>query len=514
MSDILDRLAIALADRYEIVREIGEGGMATVYLARDVKHGRQVAIKVLRPELAARLGSQRFLQEIKVTAGLQHPNILPLYDSGGSDDLLFYVMPYVQGESLRARMKHEGQLNVEDTVAIARSIAAALDYAHEHGIVHRDIKPENVLLQRGQALVADFGIALAVSAAGGPRLTEIGMSLGTPHYMSPEQAGDRPMDARSDIYSMGAVTYEMLTGDPPHPGQLAPGGGRQDPVGAALPISQSRDLVPANVEAAVHRAIAKSPADRFTRASQFADALSNPGFRLPDYGGDPGHGGVVHRKPRGGSGPAAWRSSPSGSWPAGCSAAQREHVPLRPRRLGGVLPPAGFARCHSRISGAIARRHRAELSGRRRRLEPAVPARAHDPVPTPIPRTEGANSAFISADGQWVGFLADQSLKKVRLADGSDGIIAPYVEAMAGATWGEDDTILFSALPKGPCSGFRPRAAPRPAGHRGTAARLGFLLSALSPGRAGHPLQHRIHRRADRRARLRRPEMRKTFGRG
>src|SRR5688572_2253485 len=264
MSELLARLQVALGDRYQIERQIGEGGMATVYLARDLKHGRRVAIKVLRPELAARLGSERFLHEIKVTASLQHPNILPLYDSGASDEFLYYVMPYVDGESLRTKMRHDGQLSVEDTVAISRSVAAALDYAHEHGIVHRDIKPENVLLQRGQALVADFGIALAVSAAGGARLTQTGLSIGTPHYMSPEQAtGDRGQDARSDIYSLGAITYEMLTGEPPHRASSA-----QATIAKILsekpsPISHSRALVPANVDAAIQRALAKSPADRF-----------------------------------------------------------------------------------------------------------------------------------------------------------------------------------------------------------------------------------------------------------
>jgi len=485
MSEILDRLSIALAGRYEIERQIGEGGMATVYLARDVKHGRQVAIKVLRPELAARLGSQRFLQEIKVTAGLQHPNILPLYDSGGTDDILYYVMPYVQGESLRVKMKHEGQLGVEDTVAISRSIAAALEYAHEHGIVHRDIKPENVLLQRGQALVADFGIALAVSAAGGERLTEIGMSLGTPHYMSPEQAaGDRALDARSDIYSMGAVTYEMLTGDPPHPASSL-----QAVVGKILserpsPISQSRDLVPANVEAAVHRAIAKSPADRFTRASQFADALSNPGFRLPITAETQATVTMAHRKPRGRLWAggltllalgllAGWllrSATRSRTAPAAATSAvfflpldSLAAIPGYP-----ALSPDGTALIYPAGDAGSNRLYLRALT---------------DPVPTPIPRTEGANSAFISADGQWVGFLADQSLKKVRLADGSDGIIAPYVEAMAGATWGEDDTILFAALPKG--SLFRVSAkggTPVPLVIAGQARDSGFYFPHYLPG--------------------------------
>src|SRR5438552_323727 len=217
--DVRSRLTSALADRYEVQREVGAGGMATVYLARDIKHDRDVAIKVLHPDLGAALGSERFLSEIKTTAKLQHPHILPLLDSGEADSLLYYVMPFVVGESLRARIERERQLPINEAVRITREVASALDYAHRHGVIHRDIKPENILLHDGQALVADFGIALAVSAAGGGRLTQTGLSLGTPQYMSPEQAvGERTIDARSDIYSLGAVTYEMLTGDPPFAG--------------------------------------------------------------------------------------------------------------------------------------------------------------------------------------------------------------------------------------------------------------------------------------------------------
>src|SRR5688572_9928727 len=208
MSEPIGRLSAALGARYELERKIGEGEMATVYLARELKHGRRVAIKVLKPELAARLGSERFVQEIRVTANLQHPNILPLYDSGAVDEFLYYVMPFVEGESLRAKLDTGGQLSVEETTGIVQDVAAALDYAHERGIVHRDIKPDNVLLQSGHALVADFGIALAMSAASDSRITEVGLSVGTPHYMSPEQAaGDQQLDSRSDIYSLGAITY-------------------------------------------------------------------------------------------------------------------------------------------------------------------------------------------------------------------------------------------------------------------------------------------------------------------
>ncbi|MGH7710781.1 MAG: serine/threonine-protein kinase, partial [Gemmatimonadaceae bacterium] len=214
-----ERLSAALAGRYTIERELGAGGMATVYLAHDVRHDRQVAIKVLHEDLGATLGSDRFLAEIRTTAKLQHPHILPLLDSGEAAGLLFYVMPYVAGESLRDRLTREKQLPIEDAIRAASEVADALGAAHAHGIIHRDIKPENILLQRGHALVADFGIALAVQHAGGARLTQTGLSLGTPQYMAPEQAmGDKSVDHRADIYALGAVTYEMLVGDPPFTG--------------------------------------------------------------------------------------------------------------------------------------------------------------------------------------------------------------------------------------------------------------------------------------------------------
>src|SRR5437588_390271 len=202
--DATSQLKSALGGRYEVDREIGRGGMATVYLARDVRHNRKVALKVLNPELAAVVGVDRFLAEIQVTANLQHPNLLPLFDSGEADGLLFYVMPYVEGESLRDRLNREKQLSIDEAIHITTSVCSALDHAHRHGVIHRDLKPENILLYEGQPLVADFGIALAVSVAGGNRVTQTGISLGTPQYMSPEQAtGDRPVDGRSDIYSLG-----------------------------------------------------------------------------------------------------------------------------------------------------------------------------------------------------------------------------------------------------------------------------------------------------------------------
>jgi eukaryotic-like serine/threonine-protein kinase len=274
----LDRLTAALADRYRVERELGAGGMATVFLAHDLRHERQVAIKVLHPDLGAALGAERFLAEIKVTAKLQHPHILGLIDSGAAEGLLFYVMPFVAGETLRARLQREGQLPVADAVRLASEVAGALDFAHRQGIVHRDIKPENVLLQDGRALVADFGIALAVQSAGGQRMTQTGLSLGTPQYMSPEQAtGERIVDARADVYALSAVTYEMLVGEPPFTGPSV------QAVVARLLSEQPRALaaqrkaVPPHVEAAVMQGLEKLAADRFATAAEFAEALQGKG---------------------------------------------------------------------------------------------------------------------------------------------------------------------------------------------------------------------------------------------
>ena len=273
----LERLTTALAQTYRLEKEIGKGGMATVYLGEDLRHQRRVAVKVLRPDLSAIVGAERFLNEIRVTANLQHPHILPLYDSGSADGLLFYVMPFVQGESLRDRLNREKQLPIEEAVRLAKEVASALDYAHRQGVIHRDIKPENILLQDGTALVTDFGIALAVSQAGGKRMTETGLSLGTPYYMSPEQAtGDRQIDARSDIYALGAVLYEMLSGDPPHTGSTA------QAIIAAVVTEEPRDIatrrprLAPHVAEAVHRALEKLPADRFASAAEFAKALEGP----------------------------------------------------------------------------------------------------------------------------------------------------------------------------------------------------------------------------------------------
>lgn len=280
MLDLKERLQATLGSRYTIERVIGAGGMATVYLARDLKHDREVALKVLRPELSAVLGSDRFLNEIRIAAQLDHPHILTLIDSGEADGLLYYVLPYVRGESLRKRLDRERQLSVDEALAITRQVAGALDYAHAKGVVHRDVKPENILIHEGEAILTDFGIAMAVKQAGGNRLTETGLSLGTPQYMSPEQAtGDRTLDARSDVYSLAAVLYEMLAGEPPHNGPTSQAVIAKLMTERPTRLRVVRDTVPEGVDTAVAKALAKVPADRYSNAGQFSRALETPAMQ-------------------------------------------------------------------------------------------------------------------------------------------------------------------------------------------------------------------------------------------
>jgi len=274
LTDLSQRLTTALADRYRIERELGRGGMATVFLAEDLRHRRPVAIKVLDPEVAAAIGPERFLREIETVARLTHPHILPLHDSGAADSLLFYVMPYIGGESLRSRLAREKQLPLADAQRIAAELADALDYAHEHGIVHRDLKPENVLLQHGRALLADFGIARAVAAAGGQKLTSTGVVVGTPSYMSPEQMAGGVVDARSDVYGLGCVVYEMLAGQPPFTGPTAESLAHQHLNVPAPEVTRLRPSAGADVTAALQRALAKTPADRYATTGEFAAALA------------------------------------------------------------------------------------------------------------------------------------------------------------------------------------------------------------------------------------------------
>jgi serine/threonine-protein kinase len=288
------RLAEALADRYAIEGEIARGGMASVHLARDLKHGRRVAIKVMRDEVSAAVGAERFLEEIRVTALLQHPHILPLFDSGSVGGLLWYAMPFVEGETLRSRLTREGRLPVDDAVRLAGEVADALEHAHARGIVHRDIKPENVLLQEGHALVADFGIALALEHAGGERLTRTGLTLGTPQYMAPEQAaGERAIDARADVYALGTMVYEMLVGEPPFAS-----GSRQavllrilrEPAPA---LATLRPDVSPSLDAAVRQALEKRPDRRFAGAAAFAAAMVAP---IKDTAAPVDRGDTAHRR--------------------------------------------------------------------------------------------------------------------------------------------------------------------------------------------------------------------------
>jgi serine/threonine-protein kinase len=274
----IERLSIALADRYAIEREVGRGGMAVVYLAEDLKHERKVAVKVLNPDLSASIGGERFLREIQIAAKLQHPHILPLYDSGEADGLLYYVMPYVEGETVRELIEREQQLPMSESIRIATEVAGALAYAHDLGIVHRDIKPSNILLSGGHAVVADFGIARAISEAGTAKLTSTGQAVGTPHYMSPEQAaGQTSLDGRADTYALGCVLYEMLAGEPPFTGPTPQSVMARHVIDPVPPLRTVRPAVSRGIETVIERAMAKVPADRFATLSEFSEALAAPG---------------------------------------------------------------------------------------------------------------------------------------------------------------------------------------------------------------------------------------------
>ena len=271
---VIDQLRTALSGRYAIERELGRGGMATVFLAQDLHHHRKVAIKVLHPELAAAIGPERFLREIDTLAGLTHPHIVPLFDSGQAAGLVYFAMPYVEGESLRQRLEREKQLPVADAVRITAEIADAIDYAHEHGIVHRDLKPENVLLQHGRAMLADFGVARALAAAGDEKLTRTGFTVGTPPYMSPEQVAGEAVDRRSDVYGLGCVVYEMLAGQAPFTGPTAESVTYQHLNSPPPEVTRLRPAAGAGVSAVLQQALAKLPADRQTTAGEFAKALT------------------------------------------------------------------------------------------------------------------------------------------------------------------------------------------------------------------------------------------------
>ena len=444
MLDTPTRLADALADRYRIERELGAGGMATVYLAHDLKHDRSVAVKVLRPELAAVIGAERFLAEIKTTAALQHPHILPLFDSGQADSFLFYVMPLIEGESLRDRLRREHQLPVDDAVRLAKEIGSALDYAHRHGVIHRDIKPENILLHDGAALVADFGIALAVSHAGGNRMTETGLSLGTPSYMSPEQAtGERGLDARSDVYSLGCLLYEMLAGEPPHTGPT------MQAVIAAVVTKEPEQLnvrrrsVPANVNAAVHRALAKLPADRFASADAFVRALSEPGTGAQTA---PVTGFVSAASPA--------RSRSRSMLVAAALlllAAIAAWGWLRPREHSFMNRYALFLRENEGVAAAALGGHVAISPDGRRiiymgrgegttRLWMKDADQIH---PSPISGTEGASSPFFSPDGRQLGFVKDGKTVRILPLEGGSALTLTDSANATAADWGSDGYVYF-----------------------------------------------------------------------
>jgi serine/threonine-protein kinase len=488
MPDPGSPLSTALADRYRIERELGAGGMATVYLAEDLKHDRRVAIKVLRPELAAVIGAERFLREIKTIATLQHPHILGLIDSGQVNGTAYYVMPFVDGESLRDRLTRERQLPIADAVRLAGEIAAALDYAHRHGVIHRDIKPENVLLHDGSALVADFGIALAVSSAGGSRMTETGMSLGTPHYMSPEQAmGEREITARSDIYALGCVTYEMLTGEPPFEGATAQAIVARVLTETPRSLRPQRKSIPPNVEAAVFTALEKLPADRFESAKAFAEALS-----------DPGYGGLARTRVM--SSVAGGAGRRVGRWivpaaalaligaAAGLAAGwvawhrSRPEAPPVVLRYSVVLPDSaalsdaiGTVMAYAPDGSAFAYASRGGLMVRY--------ADRLDPVPVAGGRR--GLSPFFSPDGRWLGFQDGARLTRAPLAGGAPVTICDSCGGFS-YSWGTDDTIRYHTAPPENGSsrvlmavsaqGGRPREFARPDSASSDAYRMPLLL--------------------------------------
>jgi serine/threonine-protein kinase len=441
MTTILQQLQDGLTDRYRVEHQLGEGGMAVVFRAIDLKHDRPVAVKVLRPELSAVVGADRFLREIQVTAQLQHPHILPLYDSGAIGDLLYYVMPLITGESLRDRLTRERQLPVDEAIGILRAIAGALDYAHRQGILHRDIKPENILLQDRQPLLADFGIALAVRAAGGHRLTQTGLSIGTPHYMSPEQVGGDPtIDARSDIYALACVGYEMLAGEPPFTGPNFQAVITSVMTSEAKSLTARRRTVPDPVATAIHQALERLPADRQASAAEFAAAL----------GADAKPRLTAHRPPT---------MRPTGMVAAGLAAglllgwvaarAASPSVTIESRRWNIVLPdsapvalvgPGSGSGGQTAIALSPAGDRLAYVTPRGGTTRLMLRSMVTDSV-VPLPGTEGAYHPFFSPDGEWIGFFSGNLLRKIP-ATGGAPVTLIQVNRITGATWTSADEIL------------------------------------------------------------------------
>jgi serine/threonine-protein kinase len=462
VTDTLSRLTEALKGRYDIQRELGQGGMATVYLAHDVRHDRDVAVKVLHPDLGAALGGERFLTEIRTTAKLQHPHILPLLDSGEANGLLYYVMPFVPGESLRDRLNREQQLPINSAISIASEVADALNAAHEAGIVHRDIKPENILLRGNHAVVADFGIALAVQQAGGHRMTQTGLSLGTPQYMSPEQAmGEKNVGPRSDIYSLGAVTYEMIAGDPPFTGSTVQVIVAKVMTEKPVSLSTIRNTVPPNVEGAVMTALAKTPADRFSNAAEFAGALAGT-VALPTAP-------VIQ---------ARRQSRLSTFMPWGIAAAALLLAvagwSMRPRTdddnrssvkfmlsladQSAVIQITGSPFAFSPDGKAVA------YIGIRSSGGSAISVRTlSDLTPRELSGTENASQPTFSPDGKWIAFYDNNELRKIPV-DGGTSIKLAELGAVNGISWGTADQIIASsdkAIVSVPAIGGAPRIIAR-----------------------------------------------------
>ncbi len=444
LSDLPHRLRTALEGSYRLEREVGAGGMATVYLAHDLKHDRKVAIKVLRPELAAVIGAERFLSEIKTTAHLQHPHILGLIDSGDADSFLYYVMPFIEGESLRDRLVREKQLPIDEAVRIACEVASALDYAHRHDVIHRDIKPENILLHDGSALVADFGIALAASKAGGTRMTETGMSLGTPHYMSPEQAmGEREITARSDVYALGCVLYEMLVGEPPFTGPTAQSIVAKVMTDDPRAPHDLRRTVPQPVEEAVLTALEKLPADRFGSAAEFAAALQG---RSVSQTGSRGYAvRPAAPPPRVLIGAlavalavAAWGWLRPGS----------RSIAVPPSRLAIVNPDIGGS------GGSVLSRQLAlspdggtvyyvalSATGAVQLMRQPLAAEA----PTPIDGTEEFTNPLPSPDGRWlIAEGMSQTAFRIPATGGTPIALPAELRSTDLAVWGKGETLWFS----------------------------------------------------------------------
>jgi eukaryotic-like serine/threonine-protein kinase len=463
--DAIAQLKTALAGRYAVDREIGRGGMATVFLARDVRHNRNVALKVLNPELGAVLGTERFLSEIQVTANLQHPNLLPLFDSGEADGLLFYVMPYVEGESLRAKLQREKQLPIDESIHIATAVLSALDYAHRHGVIHRDLKPENILMHEGQPLVADFGIALAVSNAGGNRITQTGLSLGTPQYMSPEQAtGDREVDGRTDVYSLGAVLYEMLSGEPPHDGKTSQAIIAKVLTDKPRSLRLSRDTVPPHVEAATERALAKLPADRFHSAHEFAGALLGRGVVVPTGTQTPAtilsSSGSVTR-------PIAQRLLGMLPWAAaavGLSLAAIAWLTRQPREETVLRYEIPLPRTNIMALGignpltvSPGGRHVAYAGLGEDGVRKILVKGANELHPREINGSVSGRNPFFSPDGKWIVYYAASQLRKASVAGGTSALLSEAPGAGRGS-WSRSGYIIMSSagrLARMPANGGR-----------------------------------------------------------